>query len=263
MMAYQRGVSVSVLDQSNKPFREFSESGQRTARLESGQEYKLRIKNKTGKRAYVRVNIDGTDVLTGSRSFVMKPYEELDLERFVDDLNTGRRFKFLSIDAGTKTGEIQDPSNPLNGRVRVSIWPELEMPLVSTQLYQSSPFTWTTSGAPQIKGVDMVNDSYRVNSCTNERAMSTNDIGATAEGGVSNQQFGSSHEFFLTETPFDIDIWLRVAGAQTSKAWEFRPTSTGAIVSYKDLILGGVAAASIENGSMVLRIPIGEVNLRA
>lgn len=261
MMAFQRNFITCVLDQSNKPLREFGENGQRVAHLESGQEYKLRVKNKSEKRAYVRVNIDGTDVLTGNRSFVMKPYEELDLERFVDDLNTGKRFKFLSIEEGIKTNEIQDPSNPLNGRIRVSIWPELAVPKINVPPWYG-PFginpTYSNSSS---------SFSSSVRSCTNNTLtasampLSTN-AGATAEGSASNQQFGSSYEFFLTENPFDIDIWLKVAGRKQEKAWEFRATSTGALVFYKHLLLEQ-NSASIENGSMVLRIPIGAVNLSA
>jgi hypothetical protein len=130
VVAYQKSASgaefvVSVIH-NNKPVREFNEGGQRVCRIPFNSEYKLRIKSKTWKKALVSISIDGTDVLTGGKQLILSPYQSVELERFVDDLNAGKKFKFISVEQGASTGEVQDPTSPENGLIRVQIFPEVE-----------------------------------------------------------------------------------------------------------------------------------------
>jgi hypothetical protein len=126
MMAFQKDFVVSVI-LNGKPVREFNESGLRTCRIPFNSEYRLRIKSKTWKRALVSITIDGTDVLTGGKQIVLSPYQSVELERFVDDLTEGRKFKFISVEQGAATGEVQDPTSAENGLIRVQVYPEVEV----------------------------------------------------------------------------------------------------------------------------------------
>lgn len=124
MMAYQNDYVLSIIH-NGKPVREFAESGSRTCAVPFGSEYKIRLKNKTNKRAKAKVTIDGMSIMThGDGCIVLHPNQTVDLERFVDDLNSGNRFKFISLDEGTQSGEIQDPTSQDNGVIKVEFYPE-------------------------------------------------------------------------------------------------------------------------------------------
>src|SRR5271170_4418517 len=112
MMAWQKSFIVSILNNKNQVVREEAGDFSRVARVDFDSEYKIRIQNKTNRRAYARVEIDGMEVSPGRR-FVMGPKEVVDLERFIldGDLSTGKRFKFMSLEKGAATGEIQDPTS--------------------------------------------------------------------------------------------------------------------------------------------------------
>ena len=109
MMAYNNKFVVSVLV-SGKPLRELNVQGKRTCTIPFGSEYKIRIKNRNNIRAMASLSIDGTDVLCGKR-IILGPNETVDLERFVDDKDSGSKFKFISLEQGEQTGEIQDRQN--------------------------------------------------------------------------------------------------------------------------------------------------------
>lgn len=68
-----------------------------------GTEYSVQIKNLNSKRALVKVEIDGTDVSSGSR-LVVDPNETFDLTRFIrnGNLSEGNRFKFIELTAGVE-----------------------------------------------------------------------------------------------------------------------------------------------------------------
>mgnify|MGYP001563284318 CR=1 FL=1 len=74
-----------------------------TVRLPFGAEYAVFLRNYQSRRAVVRVEIDGQDVLDGRR-LVVEPNSSLELERFLKDgdLHKGNRFRFIH-----KTEKIQ------------------------------------------------------------------------------------------------------------------------------------------------------------
>lgn len=122
-MAYNNKFVVSVLI-NGKPIRELNVENKRTATVPFGSEYKIRLKNNNKKaRALASVTIDGTDVLCG-KSIILGPKEWVDLERFVDSKDSGSKFKFISLEQGEQTGEIQDPSSLDNGKIVVEFQKE-------------------------------------------------------------------------------------------------------------------------------------------
>lgn len=72
--------------------------------LPFGSEYTLWFKNEHTRKAQIKVEIDGTDVLF-NRALILNPGETTDLKGFVRDMlgNDNRAFKFI-----TKTQEISD-----------------------------------------------------------------------------------------------------------------------------------------------------------
>ena len=118
-MAYANNYVVSIIH-NDKPIRESNVNGERTARLPFDSEYKIRLKNKTSRRAIVKIDIDGTDIL-GS-DLVLNGGQTLDLERF---LTSDKKLKFMSVEKGARTGEIQDPTNEDNGLINVQFYAEM------------------------------------------------------------------------------------------------------------------------------------------
>lgn len=244
------GFVALVVGPDGKPIREFNEEGKRTVRVPFGTEYKLRFKNKTNARAYVRVEIDGMDALSGKK-LIMEPNCSKDLERFLEgDNSRGRKFQFVT--AGS--AGVSDPTSGENGLVRVIFEPE-SVPVVTTVL-SSSGFTTTASlggwsGGGILRGMSIgssaPNSSYMVNSVSptsggatfassslnigvpanvqdaatkhyiDSMNMPKTDAGATAAGSESSQQFLDTNEYFPTLLPVTLDLWIRGPKVETPR----------------------------------------------
>lgn len=80
-------------------------------------EYSIFLKNKNNRRAVVKVEIDGKDILNGNQ-LVIPANSSVDLERFIEnDLNEGRKFRFIE-----KTKGIVDyrGHQPEDGLIKIS-----------------------------------------------------------------------------------------------------------------------------------------------
>jgi hypothetical protein len=293
MMAFQRNFVVSILNHENKIVREEAGDYNRVARVAFDSEYKIRIQNKTRRRAYARVEIDGMEVSPGRR-FVLGPKESVDLERFIldGDLSAGRRFKFMSLEKGAATGEIQDPTSLENGKIKVTFEPEIEPPSIKyshnggqsilrgrgmPQTYGASSggnypmmgttqafYTSSNQGSPGVDTGHVSTNNYVApqGSDTLERAIepqTVSELGATAEGSVSDQKFTDSHEFFFTETPVEIVIMLKGPKPLPKTDWTLRQKITGPEVIFKGMYLDGIKDAKLTKAGLVITIP--EVNL--
>lgn len=201
------------------------------------------LKNTTGLRALAKVSIDGTPIISGDRKFLLSGYGEFVVERFVTDLTQGKRFKFISVEQGAATGEIQDPTSPLNGLLRVEFFKEI--PPTYTTLFhntgyaksgrysssgplRSASFRGSSAGgtvesnpsfSSVVNNVDtgMPVQNFHVSS---DAPVDWSAAGATAEGGQSVQGFYESHENFPTETyPVVIDIWMKGQPTYVASPW--------------------------------------------
>ena len=227
MMAYSDGFVATIIGKDGKPVREHNESGQRTARVPFDSEYKIRIKNKTAARALAHVEIDGTAVTTAGK-IVLGPGESVDLERFLDALSGGKRFKF----ARASHPDVQDPTSDDIGLVRVTLEPEWVLPKVNfvtfttTDVRISPPTTPWYPGKidvgpvcgnqfvnPQPIGSQCASGDGGFVSCNASDALSAipkaADLGATIEGSHSSQTFAQSHESFPLLAPVVLEIRLR------------------------------------------------------
>lgn len=195
---------VSII-QNDKPLREYNENNTRVCHVPFESEYKVRIKNKSFKRAMATISIDGTDAM-GSRKLILEPHQTIDVERFVENLGEGKKFKFVSLARGVLTGEIQDPTSSENGAIKVDIYPELVL-----QTYFSGYFGNSSLRGNSLSGSSWsVSNGYGSITCQSspepvERSLA----GATAEGSVSTQQFSEGQSFATVVTPLSFKILLR------------------------------------------------------
>jgi len=241
-MGYSNGFIASVI-LKNTPLREFNYRGKRTVKVPFGSEYIIRLKNKTRDPALVEVSIDGTDVLNGSQ-IVLKAGETMDLERFVDDNSKGKKFKYISLEAGAASGEIDDPFREENGLVRIKFHKALHIPKPTVTL--TSPMSYPFCGAVinhdyYVKGGPSVlrnNVTYSSNilgaavntAVDSSRSISSNslgslfegvatascgmseelpqDKGATVEGSESKQSFSTTSEYYKLGLATTVDIYL-------------------------------------------------------
>jgi hypothetical protein len=196
MMAYQGHSSlvdakfVVTILVDGKPLREFREDDIRTVKIPFGSEYTIRIKSKYIRRAKASILIDGTEVFTGGKQLIIPALGTVDVERFVDSLDSGKKFKFVSIEEGTKTGQIQDPTSTDNGTIKIYVYPEI----VSTVTYAMPTFTTYP------RDFSVTCDSLGIGdfASTSTYVVNASVVGATVEGSNSSQGFMMSQDYFET-----------------------------------------------------------------
>lgn len=97
-MMYKDKFVVAVKSEDGKILRENGD----TVFIPFASEYSLQFKNLNTQRAIISVEIDGKDVLDGNH-LIINSNDSINLERFVNDLSSGNKFKFIQ-----KTQEIQE-----------------------------------------------------------------------------------------------------------------------------------------------------------
>jgi hypothetical protein len=231
MMAYSNQFVLSVIStQSNRPLREFAENGERTCVLPFNSEYKLRLKNKSYKRTKVKIYIDGMDAMSSGGFFILNSNQTIDIERFVDSLNSGRKFKFISAEDGLRTGEVQDPHHEDNGKITVEFYEEMDLwgTLTTTgTITLTNGTSNVTYGSGDAIGAintytnNATSASFNSTNCTptssvvypSARALSSTSTvksaGVTTQGSQSNQHFHQAQDFPTNSTPTVITIKLR------------------------------------------------------
>lgn len=190
---YRNGFALAI-KKGGQVLRESQQDGRSTVFLPFESEYSVLVKNNNGRRAALRLAIDGMDV--GSE-FVIGSGSSLDLERFLldGDLNRGRCFKFVR----SGDSRVQDPDSPDNGIVRAELWLEREYPRPT--MLREKP--WVKPAKPWDKPIGTpISSSHGdiFTSSVSYRALSASDTlgfasdaGATVEGGESHQGFQSVH----------------------------------------------------------------------
>ncbi len=185
-------------------------------RLPFGSEFSLLLKNLEGRKASVKVSIDGQEVL-GERSLILNANSSLELERFVESLDHGNRFKFIQ-----KTKEIADHRGDRvdDGIIRVEFaFEQMRCTLTTTEHhhydhhhhhdhhdhyhdhwptywpYYGYPYLIWTAGGSQCQGGSSLGVMTYCSSSSGEiHANSLNssplpDEGITVKGSESNQHF--------------------------------------------------------------------------
>jgi len=172
----------------------------------------------------------------------------------IDDLNSGNKFKFISLEEGTRTGEIQDPTSPDNGIIEVKFYPEKEQekyfnpgilrsltsskgPRSKGRKSSAGGQSWSSGTTTDISKRINVDDIRHLDSQVNcfytdtgpfgspsisddfQEMTDTGEAGATVEGGHSSQQFQMSTEHFDVEMfPTTMYLYLK-APARVASGW--------------------------------------------
>lgn len=170
-------------------------------------EYSIRLKNRNDRKAVVKLYIDGEEVNKLGK-FIMDANGTLDLERFVSDLNEGRKFKFVPV----SSAGVKDKNNGENGIIEARF--RLVKPVSQPILYNTwdsfkkyEPLrdgnSWYCCDTEMYKddklscsfgGTTSYNTSYSC-SLTNTSSIqpSFGEKGATIEGDRSSQKFSYSY----------------------------------------------------------------------
>ena len=109
--------------------------------LPFGSEYSILLKNKDNRRAVVEVEVDGVNVLNGSK-LILGGNEEQEISGFMRDMNKTNRFKFIH-----KTKEIQNHRGDRidDGLVRISYQFESAQQPIIYKTPDPYPYPWTVT----------------------------------------------------------------------------------------------------------------------
>lgn len=209
-MMYNNKLAVALKSANGKVLREISD----TVYIPFGSEYSILVKNlHTSARVKVQVFIDNNNVAEG-QCFVIEPKSSLDLERFVKSQSQGNRFKFIERTAGVANHRGVDAED---GLIRVEFKYETEASVNRkwrnvynnmTSINCSSDNSGMRGIGPSIGGPSCQLGSPRSRSSSNGATMDfmdqpttqtysaqVNDVGVTAPGSISNQQFHTAEDF--------------------------------------------------------------------
>ena len=171
-------------------------------------EYSIRLKNRNNRKAVAKVYIDGEEV-NGLGSFILDANDTLDLERFVDKLDAGNKFKFVPL----SNSKVKDKNNGENGIIeaRFQLVKPVEKPIIyeehhhhhydypryNTHPNWSMPLTYYTGGNGT--SASLPQSTFTMNCCAdttqNFEGSVVSDLskGATVKGNESGQKFSYSY----------------------------------------------------------------------
>lgn len=199
---------VATVKADGKVLRELGD----TVFIPFGSEYSLYLKNLNTVRALVKVTIDGEDI---GADLVVRPNGEMDVERFVKDLNKGNRFKFIER---TSSIEQHRGVGSTDGLVRIEF--SFEKPYVPP-VYTPRPSPWISASGFNINGALRSVDYSKGETMKATAALATDlycatngigtssfechlgaatmdsfsDVGITVPGSVSDQKFQTVSSF--------------------------------------------------------------------
>jgi len=108
-MVYKGGFCVDIVKNGS-----VIEDKNGTASLMFGSEYAIRLKNKNTRDAVAKIYIDGREV-TKAGDIILHAGETTEIERYIDSVDGGNKFKFISLDDVAE----RDRGNPANGVIEV------------------------------------------------------------------------------------------------------------------------------------------------
>lgn len=190
--------------------------------LPFGSEYSICLKNLRNERALVSVEIDSTDVLNNSK-LIVNGNSAITLERFLEDLDKGNRFKFIE-----KTEKISEYRGDKieDGIIRIEF--QFEKSYVPN--YELTTYPKGILREKNYRGIG-VNELYGSNGTfTNHNSISpscisttnasldnldtslsdnVNDAGITVKGSISNQKFSEGYIGELLPEKYVITLQLK------------------------------------------------------
>lgn len=205
---------VAAIKADGKILREFGEK----VYIPFGKEYSILLKNLNTTTAVVRISIDGKNVT--KNGLVLKQGAEFELERFIESLDAGNKFKFIERTAGIENHRGVKLDDGLI-RVEFQFEKKKERPFLAptswTLKQQYQPFyqendyecrtittdkiTLETSATHDIAWETPINSKHAMSVTLSTKSVPVssnveiktsvqkNDVGITAPGSISEQKF--------------------------------------------------------------------------
>lgn len=223
---------VATVKANGKVLREVGD----TVYLPFGCEYSVLLKNLNTVRAQATITIDGEDVLNGS-ALVINPNSDLEIERFLKDLDKGNRFKFIERSASV---EQHRGVGAADGLVRIEWQYERPAPVYTPRpdpfppQWNSNTFNingmlrsvdYSAGESARLSATSAVNTSLQSMNISASSAslhdgmatmdwmsmeqQRTNDVGITVPGSVSRQKFVAVAPMLLETTKHAIVLQLK------------------------------------------------------
>lgn len=221
---------VAAIKAGGKVLREVGD----TVYLPFGCEYSILLKNLNTVRAEVKISIDDEDVL-GGNTIVVGPNSDVEIERFLKDLDKGNRFKFIERSASV---EQHRGVGAGDGLIRIE-W-QFERPIPRTPFFNNQPWI-VASGGTSASGLYNINGAlrgvdysagestrsmaaYATNATLQDMGISAqaahdgmatmdwmpaNDVGITVPGSLSNQKFTTVASFPLEDQKHVVVLQLK------------------------------------------------------
>ena len=229
-MVYKQGF-IAVIECGGKILRE-TNVGEQMVILPFMSDYSLLLKNKEARKAQVKVEIDGQDVLNGG-SLIVIPNSEVKLEGFMEGNTVRNKFRFIR-----KTPEIVAHRGDRvdDSVIRVAFcYEQLQPEVARSYIYRYAyPFQcwepWIYRGPVPIVtwqaiGVDPVVDTWSTSvpasvqvvetACSLDADQISPDEGVTVPGAYTHQEFYPSSVGILESNAHVIIIRLRGAASNS------------------------------------------------
>jgi len=190
---------VAALKCQGKILRELSTEEGPVVKLPFGVEYKLLLKNLESRRVLVKVAIDDQGI---GKDLIVEPNSEVELERFIEDLDKGDRFRFIQktqeivTHRGDRVGDgivrveftfEQEVQSVTRYDYRYECWPIYSRPWIP---YPSQPFYPDYANTGELSGeITSSNCSMQSDLSMVQQPDLKEDEGITVRGSESNQQF--------------------------------------------------------------------------
>jgi ribosomal protein L40E len=199
-MTYKKNF-VAVIKVNGQVLRESND----TVELPFGAEYSVLLKNLDSVRMQARISVDGKDA-TGW--LIIGPGQAIDVERFIENLEIGNRFKFIER---SEAVEAHRGVKPEDGLIRVEfkrekIYPVITFPYVWLNQYYSYPYVGpiiTCNGfssgnitrSAQCLNATATSQSGQNTQSAVQNVNNTCNTGITVPGSLSEQKFVTVSDF--------------------------------------------------------------------
>jgi len=252
VMVYRNNF-IAVVKCNNKILREQynKDQNENVVAIPFNSEYTILLKNKNSRRAFVSIEIDG-ECITNCGDIVVEPNSSLELERFLDDMYSGNKFKFLK-----KTKEIAEYRGDRvdDGIIRIEYWYEKEKPVFKyyypqdfyynqpkinpwekigsglnppdNSKWYSTKYGSTSSGSDCLRSFNTSDTTTYYSSTINCCSSLTNNSGfndsegVTGKGEVSNQEF--SYIYGLEKEDKSEVICIKLCGITKDNKYITKP----------------------------------------
>jgi hypothetical protein len=204
---YKNGFVVNVIHKG-----EILEDTNGTVAIPFGAEYKVKLKNKNSRDSVAKVFVDGREV-TKAGDIIVRENQSVNLERFLDSLYDGRKFKFVPLEKGesgdNEKGIIEVRFRMVKERSYGIVWnPPREVHHYHHPVYIEKPYASANIG-----------NAFYCSSSSNVKCASASisdvDSGKTVEGGYSGQRF--SYDYIGDLESSETVVKLKVVGFKTKE----------------------------------------------